>query len=68
MTSSLHNSYCLCPTELLADHLLGVCRGELQAWPANFVHNVGSFTPGTKTSAKVQVNLVTGKLGRNAHF
>lgn len=68
MTSSLHNSYCLCPTELRADHLLGVSRGELQAWPANCVQNVGGFTPGTETSAKVQVNLVTGKPGRNAHF
>lgn len=51
-----------------ADHLLGVSRRELKSWLANCVQNVGGFTPGTVTSAKVQVNLVTGKPGHNTHF
>jgi len=51
-----------------ADHLLGVSRGEMQSQLANFVRNVGGFTPGTVISAKVQVNLVTGKPVHNMHF
>lgn len=51
-----------------ADHLLGMSRGELQSQLANFVQNMGGFTPGTVPSVKVQVNLVTGKPGRNTHI